>query len=451
MRMLMRAMAETRPIPWDTVVMVGAGTGARLPALRALHASRLFLVEPDPGQRETLENVVDAERGEHVVAAALVEEGLPNAVLHLCSVPSFNGLSAPSGLLEVLPNVEVAGHVQVPACSLRALVAEHGLDESRQNLLILDAPGQLDVLEDVAGLAFFSDIVVRAGIEALYRDDRGGKAWRQWLLAAGFELSARDPEAPYPFQVEAYRRNAALLETRRLGAELQAANEQAQQASMREAEATRKAGDLEAALSSLRDEVAQAREQARGEAEQWREREARNAEAIAELEAALSAARENVAQGQARISEMETIGRTLEQEKNELVRNLNEQAAERDTSARKSEEQEKKLVELKQRLQDLDGQLRNARDTMALAVRMQTLRENDLEELRQRYSELHGAHQSQQALLAKLSRRLVAANQYFQQLAGDATRVIEPVAAPRATAAAKPRKRKVGARSERKK
>ena len=66
---------------------------------------------------------------------------------------------------------------------------------------------------------------------------------------------------------------------------------------------------------------------------------------------------------------------------------------------------------------ELRQELRESRQTAALSVRMQTLREADLKDLQVRYQASVVAQEKQHLLLTKLSERLSAASNYFHQLA----------------------------------
>jgi len=375
MRTLINAMADTRPAPWNIVLVVGAGNGAQLPLFRRLEPSRLLLAEADPEQRELLNRVVDPSRGEEVLDVAVSARDLSEVTLHLYGNPAFSSFGHATQLLEILPNLEPSGDVTVPSKALRTLASELGLDGTQRNLLVLDAPGQLELLWDAGGLAAFSDIVVKSGSQPLYENDPDGNVLEFTLAECGFELVGSDPEAIYPFAISAYRRNDARLE-----------------------------------LANLRSTLSAAQQRAKS---------------VAKLEAELAGTRKRLAEEHSRIARLERQREALEKEKAGLAGELDARAAAGDSVAKQAEAQQKQLEHLKQRLNQLDDQLLNARDAMALAIRMQALRESDLEDLRKRYAELHGVHQSQRALLTKLSRRLVAANEYFQQLAGSGMLAME--------------------------
>lgn len=67
----------------------------------------------------------------------------------------------------------------------------------------------------------------------------------------------------------------------------------------------------------------------------------------------------------------------------------------------------------------LDAELREARQTAALAVRMHTLREADLKDLQQRYAAASAAQERQHQLLLKLGERLRLASHYMHELHAD--------------------------------
>lgn len=457
MRTLINALADIRPAAWNVVLAVGAGNGAQLPLLRRLKPARLLLVEPNPDLREQLVKVVDAARGEEVLESAVTGRDAVEVTIHRYSTLAFSSFTEARHLLQAFPNLESLGQASIPSKALRAIVTEFGLNATDRNLLVLDAPGQLEILDDKLGLRVFTQVVVKAGTHPLYEGDPSREALQSSMAESGYELVGSDPEAIYPFAIDVYRRNDALVELSRLRSE-QAAAEVQGRARIAELESRVAAADKARTQAVLdlgeRDkEIESALDQAtswkaqldavRSELDNLRsERTAEQQRAgLAEkLEAELATVRGNLAKEQARIVELESRAKTLENEKAKLAQDL---GARESTAIKQAEAQQRQLDHLKQRLNQLDEQLLNARDAMALAVRMQTLRENDLEDLRKRYADLHGAHQSQRELLTKLSRRLVAANEYFQQLAGTGTLALEQAVVLESSSAAKrPRKRK---------
>jgi hypothetical protein len=98
--------------------------------------------------------------------------------------------------------------------------------------------------------------------------------------------------------------------------------------------------------------------------------------------------------------------------------------------------QHEQLQERTQREDALRQELRDARQTAALSMKLQTLRESDLRELQSRYESSAETQEKQQLLLRKLSERLTAASSYFHQIAQEKPQlaVIAAKAAPKKAA-----------------
>lgn len=87
--------------------------------------------------------------------------------------------------------------------------------------------------------------------------------------------------------------------------------------------------------------------------------------------------------------------------------------------AHKLDQQTEEVETLKAKEGDLNRELEEARQTALLSVKLQTLREADLEDLQARYRKSLEVQESQHQLLVKLSERLTAASAYFHQLSGE--------------------------------
>ena len=77
---------------------------------------------------------------------------------------------------------------------------------------------------------------------------------------------------------------------------------------------------------------------------------------------------------------------------------------------------EQLAAERQTQIDQLSNDLRECRQSQALALKLQFLRETDLKDLQFKYREVANEHNQQRELLGKLAERLVVANQYFQQL-----------------------------------
>ena len=133
---------------------------------------------------------------------------------------------------------------------------------------------------------------------------------------------------------------------------------------------------------------------------------ARVAEMEGRLEAAANRMRSLEAQLAEATREREALGAKI------ATADARADAAERGTRAATSQ-----ADGLRERIAELTRRLEDASDAAGLAVRLQTLRENDLDDLQRRHGTLNEAFDNQRRLLEKLAGRLVAANEYFQRLA----------------------------------
>jgi hypothetical protein len=95
------------------------------------------------------------------------------------------------------------------------------------------------------------------------------------------------------------------------------------------------------------------------------------------------------------------------------------------------------LAELQKRVDGLVLELRDARQTASLSVRLQSLREADLKDLQDRYRSSAAVQERQHELLTKLSERLRVASVYFHQLTAN-----ESQSAALNTDAARPKKQR---------
>lgn len=108
-------------------------------------------------------------------------------------------------------------------------------------------------------------------------------------------------------------------------------------------------------------------------------------------------------------------------ENKELKKQLAEAIAARDDQGQRASAREARMQELEAQQADdrakgeqLTAKLESAQNDLALALRLQMLRENDLEELQARYSEVLTIKGEQQDLLAQLHDRLSRAAEYLQ-------------------------------------
>ncbi|MEQ1486837.1 hypothetical protein, partial [Methyloglobulus sp.] len=92
----------------------------------------------------------------------------------------------------------------------------------------------------------------------------------------------------------------------------------------------------------------------------------------------------------------------------------------RDGQARQAEERQAQIGQLTQardeQLGKLNQELRDARQTASLSVKLQMLREADLKDLQARYQASLFTQEEQHQLLEKLGERLSVVSNYFHQM-----------------------------------
>jgi hypothetical protein len=185
MRALLQGLAEAHALAraegactgWDTVFVIGAGTGTDWPALQALGAARTVLVEPQQRLADELSRTVRGARGVEVWPVALVPHEAAEVVLHLLVQARESSTAAPTGLLRHYPRLAGLPHAQAVASRHVAAAARAlALQEDGRHLFVLDAPGQgaslLRALPDEA-LQAFECIIVRGRPAAAARGLRG--------------------------------------------------------------------------------------------------------------------------------------------------------------------------------------------------------------------------------------------------------------------------------------
>jgi hypothetical protein len=88
-------------------------------------------------------------------------------------------------------------------------------------------------------------------------------------------------------------------------------------------------------------------------------------------------------------------------------------------------EQARKAESMENEMKNLRDELREAKETAAMSVKLQTLREMDLKELQDRFQDSKAKQEEQYQLLTQLSEKLRAVSAYFHQVTdGDETNLV---------------------------
>ena len=171
MKKYLEYIAQQKNKSGGVAIVIGAGIGSELPQLRNGQFSRIVLVEAHPHQAQTLVNKIRPTQGEESWSLAITASKQEHAVLHATLNPRDSSVYLPTGLLDYFPSNTVQESIPVAACAIDEAIEQLRLNESDQNLLILDAPGQsLELLSILSSEALqqFEWIIVRSSAEALY-------------------------------------------------------------------------------------------------------------------------------------------------------------------------------------------------------------------------------------------------------------------------------------------
>ena len=187
---------------WAAVIHVGAGSGTALALHRGLQADRLWLVEGDAEQAQSL------LRAEGLPARATVRPVVVAArggdlLWHRYSVPSLNGPLEADAWRALYPRLALL-HTQARQSTpiekeVSDFLAESGGAEPL--LMVLDVPGQesslLDALPD-SMLQRFDAVVVRCCESPASPEWCSARDTCARLAQAGFEVTGRDDDPIWP-------------------------------------------------------------------------------------------------------------------------------------------------------------------------------------------------------------------------------------------------------------
>jgi len=185
----------------DTIVHIGAGTGAHVAACLATSASRILLVEALPANRTRLERLLaeGAPRLQLVSGAIAAQAG--TAQLNLYKPAAMSSLRTATGQHELFPGLSLQDRCKVTAITPSALLED--LPAPGTDALIVQQPGEegaiLEALCAMDGTPRFDLVCVTTGVRALYEGAWTTAQIRTLLEQHGYVVSVRpgaDPDRP---------------------------------------------------------------------------------------------------------------------------------------------------------------------------------------------------------------------------------------------------------------
>lgn len=224
------------------IIHLGAGHCRELDDYLATGAGRIVLVEANPAIVQVLHRRTSNLAHVEVIPTAVAETG-GKALLTILNLPAFSSLRAPTGLRKLFPGLRPRGQVEVETTSPVDLIDAGRLDSDRENMLVIDVPGEeavvLDVLRTSGRLDRFATIVLHCGKTALYEGGQDADVLLRALEKDGYDAvrieDGTDPDRPG----WVLRRNIHKIENQELRARVdeltRARDEQAKLAADRQA------------------------------------------------------------------------------------------------------------------------------------------------------------------------------------------------------------------------
>lgn len=204
-------------LPFDTILHIGAGTGAAVQDWLDAGARHIVLVEPNPAHAAGLARLAAANPQVQVIEAAIADydgEGL----LRVFNLARHSSLADPAGLADLLPGLRQTALVPVATLTPASLLTR--LPPDPGNLwLILDAPGsEMPILrgfQAVGALHQLAALDLICTEEAQYAGAVGRPQLQSLLEDTGFTVTATDlsdPDWPHlTFRADLQTRQIAAL------------------------------------------------------------------------------------------------------------------------------------------------------------------------------------------------------------------------------------------------
>lgn len=409
---------------FDSVLHIGAGTGSELRAYSAVGVRRLVLAEGDSETAQELRTHPLLPADAEVIEQPIVPESGP-VNWYRYNLPMLSGVFPPGEMVAIYPRLEVVQQESVHGLALRELLERTPVDPYKPNLLVLDVPGLEDALlaaVPAEQLRNFEWLVVRGAESARQEGSKPIAESRARLQAQGYRVEivdvASDPEWP----VMVLRRDDAVLENRRMQAELEASSQLVAKLESEFSELAQRTTELEQARSAAEERASQSRQELEQTREELKQQQALAAKStdlqarVAELERALAEAEERVRQSRQevertakerdaqaeKLAALEKRSAELERARAEADSRAEQLRRELAQAAQLRDEQAAKLSELQARLAEFERALAEAQERASQARREleQTVRERD--ELKKRSDDLRNQLEESKRVLAEL-------------------------------------------------
>jgi len=202
---------------FDTILHIGAGTGAAVPGWLEAGARQVILVEPNPTYAAVLARLAATHPQVQVIEAAVADRN-GEGLLRVFNVVRHSSLANANGLADLLPGLRQTALVPVTLLSPASLLNRIAPDPGTV-ALIVDAPGSeapiLQGFQAAGAFQWLAAVEVICTEEPQYDGAVGRPALQSLLEDAGFTLTnadLSDPDWPHlTFAIDQKARQIAAL------------------------------------------------------------------------------------------------------------------------------------------------------------------------------------------------------------------------------------------------
>ena len=186
-------LANSKPL--DCILHLGAGECSELGAYLEQMPKRIILVDANQYRCSDLQKKCATNPNIeilHAVISAKSEE----LEFNLCNVVGLSSLRKPSGVLKLYPRFKVVQTYPVQTLAIDELIDQLAIDETGNNLLVIDTPGEeyalIMKLQESGRLNLFKYFMINSGVDELYLNARTSTEIVQLLKHNDFNLIRED-------------------------------------------------------------------------------------------------------------------------------------------------------------------------------------------------------------------------------------------------------------------
>lgn len=440
--------------PPQGVAYIGAGTGASAARYADWSVNTGVLIEADESYYEKLTQVIKGHKG-WSVHTAMMSDQESETLFYQASNPNESGLLLPEGMAKLWQNLKTIEERCQKTTTLERLLITADILPDCLNWLVIECLPALPIIKGAGKYMTGWDVIIaRVLLDENLCPGQGATKLEldSFLLTQGYRCifveEERQPALASALYLRDWKAEFCSRQTQ-LEQTQKEKDEQCMLVAERQAQIerlTQEHGQKDQGLAEHQTQVAQLQ----GELHQIIGERDGQTERVTELHLQLEqvkAEQEKLAAGmqvqieqlslerneQANLTtEWQKQAERLTNERDEHNRISGERLAHIKQLIQTSDEQQDLIRHLQEGMEKLNSsvaetteELRQARQSANLAIKLQTLREADLEDLQIRYKEAVNVQERQHLLMLQLEDKLRLASQYFHQLRD---RAVSPIA-----------------------